>query len=199
MLVLVFPRAFGFFFKPNKTYCECFCITCIQLSLLASQVWSFITSAPIFSSPVQFPIINPNSSITDPAILVGSHDNNVYCVSSDGTELWRQKTTDFVYSTCFCFGNVFENYHDSEQRNSIPQDAHQEMKFKPTHTISAFKYCVVTSKDGTITVIETRTGQMVGSFKLPWEVFSSPVVIGNLLVVGCRDNNVYCLNVSEKL
>lgn len=157
----------------------------------ASQVWSFTTSAPIFSSPVQLPVVIPVSlTISNHSILLGSHDNNVYCISSDGTELWRQKTTDFVYSTCFCFGNVFENFHDSEKRNSLPQNKQQE--------INTFKYCVVTSKDGTITVIGLETGRMVGSFKLPWEVFSSPVVIGNLLVVGCRDNSVYCLNVSEK-
>lgn len=168
--------------------------------LLPSQVWSFTTSAPIFSSPVQLPIFNSDSSnMASLAILVGSHDSNVYCVSSDGTELWRQKTTDFVYSTCFCFGNVnTKNHQHSKQRNSIPQDAQQEMKSKQTHTIKTFKYCVVTSKDGTITVIETGTGRTVGSFKLPWEVFSSPVVIGHLLVVGCRDNNVYCINVSDK-
>lgn len=60
------------------------------------------------------------------------------------------------------------------------------------------KYCVVPSKDGKMTVIDMNMGMEVSSVQLPMEVFSSPVVIGNLLIVGCRDSNVYCLNIMEK-
>lgn len=57
---------------------------------------------------------------------------------------------------------------------------------------------MVIFKDGIIIVIGLEIGRMVGLFKFFWEVFFFLVVIGNFLVVGCRDNSVYCFNVSEK-
>ena len=40
------------------------------------------------------------------------------------------------------------------------------------------------------------TGTTICAQQLPGEVFSSPVVAGNRLIVGCRDNNVYCYELS---
>lgn len=37
--------------------------------------------------------------------------------------------------------------------------------------------------------------KQIGSIQLRGEVFSSPIVIGNRIFVGCRDDNVYCLSI----
>ena len=136
----------------------------------------------------------------------------MYCVSSEGREQWRHKTSDFVYSTCFCFGDIlnkpaFQNEREKQQSVSNIQNNQCMLSNITNHSKDAnsdrmarmgLKYCVVPSKDGKMTVIDMNTGREVSSVQLPMEVFSSPVVIGNLLIVGCRDNNVYCLNIMQK-
>ena len=37
---------------------------------------------------------------------------------------------------------------------------------------------------------------MRGAVRLPGEVFSAPLLLGDTVVVGCRDNFLYCLQIS---
>lgn len=54
------------------------------------------------------------------------------------------------------------------------------------------------STDGTVWILDGRDGQMLALFTLPGELFSSPVVYGRSLVVGCRNDFVYCLKLTVK-
>uniref|UniRef100_A0A0K8SXI1 Pyrrolo-quinoline quinone repeat domain-containing protein n=1 Tax=Lygus hesperus TaxID=30085 RepID=A0A0K8SXI1_LYGHE len=54
---------------------------------------------------------------------------------------------------------------------------------------------VVITIDGTLHILDDK-GLLICTYKLPGEVFSSPIVIESRVFVGCRDNNFYCLNVS---
>lgn len=49
------------------------------------------------------------------------------------------------------------------------------------------------STDGTVWILDGQDGQMLASFTLPGELFSSPVVWEKSLVVGCRNDFVYVL------
>ena len=42
------------------------------------------------------------------------------------------------------------------------------------------------------------SGEVCASLEMPSEVFSSPVVHGNEIFIGCRDDNVYCLELAKK-
>lgn len=52
------------------------------------------------------------------------------------------------------------------------------------------------STDGTVWILDGQDGQTLASFTLPGELFSSPVVWGQSLVVGCRNDYVYCLKLT---
>lgn len=55
------------------------------------------------------------------------------------------------------------------------------------------------STDGTVWILDAgRGGRALARFRLPGELFSTPAVHGRSLVVGCRDDRVYCLNVTEE-
>ncbi|XP_061165027.1 beta-alanine-activating enzyme-like [Saccostrea echinata] len=192
------------------------CVGCVdgnlyQLDHQGNLVWIFPTLAPVFSSPLIAPVIT-SSDVASLSILVGSHDCCVYCLTPDGKQVWKHQTTDFVYSTCFCFGDISNDYkhdnkllHEGDSGLKISSHTHNQIKsrtlnstadFNPESMQCRYQYCVVTSKDGNITIIDTNKGQEVNSIKLSWEVFSSPVVVGSLLFVGCRDNNVYCFDIT---
>ena len=54
--------------------------------------------------------------------------------------------------------------------------------------------CVATK--GTVNILSCATGKLHGCTTLPGDVFSSPVVVGDYFVVGCRDDSVYCYKLS---
>ena len=72
--------------------------------------------------------------------------------------------------------------------------------------------CAIATTAGEIVVLNTITGTIIGSIRLPGEVYSSPIVIhlasigdgdGNSdlglacpslkILVGCRDDHIHCL------
>ncbi|XP_074848915.1 beta-alanine-activating enzyme isoform X4 [Carettochelys insculpta] len=107
------------------------------------------------------------SSLTKQEIFFGSHDCFIYCCNLEGNLLWKFETTSSVYATPFVFDG-----HDLESETLL----------------------AATSTDGKVWILSAKNGLIVGFDKLPGEVFSSPVVCGTKLVVGCRNNYIYCLD-----
>ncbi|XP_067993835.1 beta-alanine-activating enzyme isoform X3 [Melanerpes formicivorus] len=108
------------------------------------------------------------SSLTQQEVFVGSHDCFIYCCSTEGTLLWKFKATASVYGAPFVFQS------DGPQSRVL---------------------LAAVSTDGRVWILNARSGRAEGAHKLPGEVFSSPVVWGTKLVVGCRNDYVYCLDV----
>lgn len=85
----------------------------------------------------------------------------------DGNLLWKFEATSSVYGTPFVF-------QSDDLKNKI--------------------LLAAVSTDGKVWILNAKTGTAEGIDKLPGEVFSSPVVWGTKLVVGCRNDYVYCLD-----
>lgn len=51
------------------------------------------------------------------------------------------------------------------------------------------------SVSGLIAALRASDGMVLGTKTLPGAVFSSPVVVGRRLVVGCRDNHAYAIEI----
>ncbi|XP_043918422.1 beta-alanine-activating enzyme [Protopterus annectens] len=107
--------------------------------------------------------------LTVPMLYCGSHDNFVYCLNIDGKLVWKFKTSSKVYATPFVF--------------TIPN-----LYYGPLVTVA--------STDGNVWVLDAETGELKASHLLPGEVFSSPVLWERRLIVGCRNDYVYCLELS---
>ncbi len=57
--------------------------------------------------------------------------------------------------------------------------------------------CTCTA-NGTIVILGKDADGLLcelSNFKAPKPFFSSPVFFSNTVIVGCRDNNVYCFNI----
>ncbi|NXR10332.1 ACSF4 enzyme, partial [Semnornis frantzii] len=107
------------------------------------------------------------SSLSKQEVFVGSHDHFIYCCSTEGQLLWKFQATSSVYGAPFVF---------------------QSGGCKDRILLAAV------STDGRVWILNAKTGTAEGAHKLPGEVFSSPVVWGTKLVVGCRNDYVYCLD-----
>ncbi|XP_053920664.1 beta-alanine-activating enzyme isoform X2 [Cuculus canorus] len=107
------------------------------------------------------------SSLTKQEIFFGSHDCFIYCCNMEGNLLWKFEATSSVYGTPFVF-------QSDTLKNKI--------------------LLAAVSTDGKVWILNAKNGTAEGVDKLPGEVFSSPVVWGTKLVVGCRNDYVYCLD-----
>ncbi|XP_074882522.1 beta-alanine-activating enzyme isoform X1 [Buteo buteo] len=107
------------------------------------------------------------SSLTKQEIFFGSHDCFIYCCNMEGNLLWKFEATSSVYGTPFVF-------QSGDLKNKI--------------------LLAAVSTDGKVWILNAKSGTAEGVDKLPGEVFSSPVVWETKLVVGCRNDYIYCLD-----
>ncbi|OCT99521.1 beta-alanine-activating enzyme [Xenopus laevis] len=103
--------------------------------------------------------------------VFGSHDGYIYCCSSEGLLLWKHKTSSKVYATPFVF---------------------------PNPCIEASELVAAASTDGDLYILDVQSGSLMAQYRLSGQIFSSPVVWESTLIVGCRNNYVYCLDLSCK-
>ncbi|XP_030583289.1 beta-alanine-activating enzyme isoform X2 [Archocentrus centrarchus] len=115
------------------------------------------------------PCITPDQQ----RLLCGSHDGRLYCLNcADGSLVWTFQTTGKVYSTpCVFDGSAVG------RRGTLVGLA---------------------STDGTVWILDGKDGQKLASHTLPGELFSSPVVWERSLIVGCRNDYVYCIKLTVK-
>ncbi|KAF3691186.1 Acyl-CoA synthetase family member 4 [Channa argus] len=106
-------------------------------------------------------------------VLCGSHDGRLYCLNcADGSLVWTFQTSGKVYSSPFVFDGSI--------------------------TGGRGILVALASTDGTVWILDAEDGQLLASHTLPGELFSSPVVYEQSLVVGCRNDYVYCLELIVK-
>ncbi|XP_036437396.1 beta-alanine-activating enzyme [Colossoma macropomum] len=176
------------FFSSPSCSDSCVCIGSVNgdISALSHEgkvLWNFRTAGPVFSSPCLAPVPPTTSRKTgcgaydsgespSQAVVCGSHDCFVYGLNTfDGSLLWRFQTTGKVYSSPFVFDGTAWGIRT---------------------------LVVVASTDGTVWVLDGEQGTLKASLSLPGELFSSPVVWGHKIVVGCRNDYVYCLELTKK-
>ncbi|XP_034736790.1 beta-alanine-activating enzyme [Etheostoma cragini] len=131
-----------------------------------TPVWQFSTKGPVFSSPCV--------TADQQRVLCGSHDGRLYCLNcADGSLVWTFQTPGKVYSSpCVFDGSVMGN----------------------SGVLGVL--VALASTEGTVWILDGHDGQMLASLTLPGELFSSPVVYDHSLVVGCRNDYVYCLKLT---
>ncbi|XP_015281810.1 PREDICTED: acyl-CoA synthetase family member 4 isoform X2 [Gekko japonicus] len=163
-----------------------------------SPIWKGVCGKPVFSSP----------HCNKDCVCVGCVDGNLYCFSHFGEKVWQFSTNGPIFSSP-CLSSfareVFFGSHD-HFTYCCNREGDLMWKFETTSTVYATPFVfhsrdledktllAVISTDGRIWILNAKTGVVEGSGKLPGEVFSSPVVWGTKLVVGCRNNYVYCLD-----
>ena len=156
-------------------------------------------------------------------VFSGSHDKCVYCWSGrDGEQVWKTALDSEVYSTPIACNLLLQTASESISQEKMdteleaPADITKSSKllhssdttsppnWSPTEcdvtsAASSTLPCVCAcSTSGHVYLLDAQKGDILGSMRLPGEVFSSPAVVENLILVGCRDDNVYCIECAPK-
>ncbi|XP_015717711.1 beta-alanine-activating enzyme isoform X1 [Coturnix japonica] len=159
----------SFLGKPlfSSPHCneKCVCIGCVDGNLYCYNH----SGEKVWQFSTNGPVFSSPciSSLTKQEVFFGSHDHFIYCCNMEGNLLWKFKATSSVYGTPFVF-------QSDDSKNKV--------------------LLAAVSTDGKVWILNARTGTAEGIDTLPGEVFSSPVVWGTKLVVGCRNDYVYCLD-----
>ena len=117
-------------------------------------------------------------------LFCGSHDKCIYCWNGDreGEIVWRTCLDSELYaSPAPC--NILHTI-------SSPSPVRTDITTTVTPCV-----CVSTSS-GVVYLLDVHTGKILGSLRLPGQVFSSAAVVNNHILVGCRDNHIYCIKCS---
>ncbi|XP_019381580.1 PREDICTED: acyl-CoA synthetase family member 4 isoform X2 [Gavialis gangeticus] len=171
-----------------------------------SKIWKSSCGKPLFSSP----------HCSARYVCVGCVDGNLYCFSHSGEKVWQFSTNGPIFSSP-CISNltkqeIFFGSHDCFIY-SCNMEGNLLWKFKTTssvyatpfvfhsHDLEREAFLAAVSTDGNVWLLNAKSGMVEGIHKLPGEVFSSPVVCGERLIVGCRNDYVYCLDlfIAEKI
>ena len=116
----------------------------------------------------------------------GSHDKHVYCWNDRLKLEWKTELDSEVYAIpCLCNLPIRGSDVKLKSSSSI------QVEGSPTQVPCL---CVCTTA-GLIYILNATDGGVIGSHELPWDVFSSPVINDGCVVVGCRDDSVYCFQV----
>ncbi|XP_049620063.1 beta-alanine-activating enzyme isoform X1 [Syngnathus scovelli] len=192
----------SFFFKPHlgsgesKKY-----DTFLWCQDNGDVLWSHDRKVPFFSSP--------KCGGAGGRVAIGSVDGNILCFSYNGTLIWQFRTDAAVFSSPCVTSDLKRllcGSHDSCLYCLNTADGSLLWTFRTESKVFASP-CVfdggkrgelvgVASTDGTVYILDARDGHALCSRTLPGELFSSPVVRGRSLVVGCRNDYVYCLQIN---
>lgn len=124
--------------------------------------------------------------------------------------MWKFSTSGPVFSSCLTYTRTNGDFitfgchnHHSYHLKHI-EDGNVQEEFRNKHSSQIFatpfkfkdSYIVYAATDGHLQIIDFVDKQIVCEIKLPGELFSTPLVLGDEIFIGCRDNYLYCLNVS---
>ena len=150
----------------------------------------------------------------DDRLYAGCDDSHLYCVDETGTEVWNFATGMMVWSapafdptgTWLAFGSLDKNLYVLD-RASGTEIAHYTggAEFKASPTIDDNGRIYAGCSDFDVRCLElqgspgNQTLSQVWSFSTQGEVYSSPALVGDQLVFGSADGNIYCLSTSGTL
>ncbi|XP_032256315.1 beta-alanine-activating enzyme isoform X1 [Phoca vitulina] len=151
-------------FSSPRCCLQYVCIGCVDGNLLCFTHFGEQVWQFSTSEPI---FSSPCASASEQEIFFGSHDCFIYCCNMKGHLQWKFETTSRVYATPFAF-----RYQEGNNGMLL----------------------AAASTDGKLWILESKSGRLQSVYELPGEVFSSPVIWESMLLIGCRNNYVYCLD-----
>ncbi|XP_051123700.1 putative acyl-activating enzyme 19 [Andrographis paniculata] len=151
----------------------------VALSTCGSIVWKVKTGGPIFAGPCM-------SRALPSQILICSRDGCIYSFKTETGELiWKHAVGHPITSSPYVDENsqLMSNISPSPDRLICVCDSSGNV-----HVLRVSPNAREGAEQNKNEVV-----QELARFELAGDVFSSPVMIGGRIFVGCRDNNVYCV------
>ncbi|CAG9762588.1 unnamed protein product [Ceutorhynchus assimilis] len=164
-----------------------------------SVTWTYKIEGPVFGSPCL---------LLEDCTVWGSVTGKLYCFTAKGVPKWTLDIEGHIFSSLICHTNVIYFGCDDSYIYKVTPDCEisKFAKLESAISSSPFVYeyeqkifIVCTCNSGVLYVIEDCTGTVIFRMQLPSESYSLPYVLENQIYVGCRDDNLYCINIDRVL
>uniref|UniRef100_T1IUS3 Carrier domain-containing protein n=1 Tax=Strigamia maritima TaxID=126957 RepID=T1IUS3_STRMM len=161
--------------------------------------WEKNLQKPIFASPV----------VTNDKVFAANVNGDLYCFSHIGKQIWLFSTIGSIFSSPIVIHKKFLMFgcHDSKLYCVLVETGHVHWILQMNSPIYASPFSlfncskersghvgVIACITGEIKLVSVINGSEIASYTLSGEIFSSPVILKDKLVIGCRDNFVYCFD-----
>ena len=152
---------------------------------------------PIFSTPLY-------CSMTDSVYCCGV-DGSMHRLDSSGYEVWnKNETVSSIFSSpALCSDGIRSSFvvgaHDGIVRKVVCESGAISWAENVSASIFGAPFCtlssevIVSTTAGKIVVLDDADGHILAEIGLNAEIYSSVVVSGNIIFVGCRDDRIYCI------
>lgn len=154
-----------------------------------NRTWKLDTDGQIFSSPI---CMLENQEKDKEIIVCGSFSQFIFCSFINGNLKWKTNIHSKIYAAPCSSTNFQESDVNSDQRineySASATDSHNQLDDG---------FIAISSTDGNLQLLCVKCGFIICEYKLPGEVFSSPIVCREKIFLGCRDDKVYCLKIDN--
>lgn len=171
--------------------------TCSSLSVSTGELlWTTKLSKPVFASPAW-------CCDRDRCLFASVEGFMRCCSAKTGEVFWDFQAGGPIFSTpvaancCILFGSHDNFLYCLDERTGVERWRAQFLTpVYSTPFVTSFIACSNTS--GNLRLLDFSNGRLLAETQLDGEVFSSPVVTGQYVVIGCRDDYVYCFQLANQ-
>ena len=193
-----------FYEKRKRIVCGCHGDRVCCLTGDGKLIWKIETDSPVYSTPFVDRIYMTDQHCDCESLNTASSSENQPSSCSEVFESnkkeWKpcHKTYFPGNSNLYCDEDTLIASELDKASNFCHSNTSYMRKCLGNCSLQGVDVAAFASTKGNLYLVKVEDGTVLCKFQMEGEIFSSPVLYRNCLVVGCRNDMVYCFDITVK-